>query len=150
MVYANGKQLMSPWPCPPDNRVRDFNGLANPLPCLSARGHAFTRCTEVRIGSEGAGQGGVTAVRAPLWGAQSEDCIRSFGPLSRREGGDAQGGDLSGVVTYRYAPCAKPSVRWYPRISRLSYAAYYEYEFFNCNCSHRNMFSTNIQLLEQI
>lgn len=64
MVYANGEQLMSPWPCPPDNRVRDFNGLANPLPCLSARGHAFT---EVRIG-EGAGQGGVTAVRAPLWG----------------------------------------------------------------------------------
>lgn len=26
---------MSPWPCPLDNRVRDFNGLANPLPCLS-------------------------------------------------------------------------------------------------------------------
>lgn len=87
MVYANGEQLMSPWPCPPDNRVRDFNGLANPLPCLSARGHAFTRCTEVRIGSEGAGQGGVTAVRAPLWGAQSEDCIRSSGPPARREGG---------------------------------------------------------------
>lgn len=59
MVYANGEQLMSPWPCPPDNRVRDFNGLANPLPCLSARGHAFTGCTEVRIGSEGRGTDGV-------------------------------------------------------------------------------------------
>lgn len=44
---------MSPWPCPPDNRVRDFNGLANPLPCLSARGHAFTGCTEVRIDAWG-------------------------------------------------------------------------------------------------
>lgn len=48
-VYANDGRLMSPWPCPPDNRVRDFNGLANPLPCLSARGYTFTGCTEVRI-----------------------------------------------------------------------------------------------------
>lgn len=47
---------------------------------------------------EGDGRGGVTAVRAPLWGARSEDCIRSSGPPSRRrEGGDAQGGDLSGL-----------------------------------------------------
>lgn len=42
------------------------------------------------------GRDGVTAVRAPHWGARSEDCIRSCGP-PRREGGDAQGGDLSGL-----------------------------------------------------
>lgn len=73
---------MSPWPCPPDNRVRDFNGLANPLPCLSARGHAFTGCTEVRIGSEGVGWCDCGAC-ASHWGERSEDCIRSCGPPSR-------------------------------------------------------------------
>lgn len=68
------------------------------FPVCRRGGHAFTGCTEVRIGGEGAGRGGVTAVRAPLWGARSEDCIRSCGPLSRwREGGDVQGGDLSGL-----------------------------------------------------
>lgn len=116
LIYANGERLMSPWPCPPDNRVRDFNGLANPLPCLSARGHAFTGCTEVRIGSEGAGRGGVTAVHAPLWGARSEDCIRSCGPSRDRGKGVTYKGVISpacpaGVVTCRYAPCAEPSVR---------------------------------------
>lgn len=100
VVYANDGRLMSPWPCPPDNRVRDFNGLANPLPCLSARGHAFTGCTEVRI-ADGVGQGGVTAVRAPLWGVRSEHCIRAG--RHGLKGGDAlgrkeEGNDLRSVL----------------------------------------------------
>lgn len=117
MVYANGERLMSPWPCPPDNRVRDFNGLANPLPCLSARGHAFTGCTEVRIGSEGARRGGVTAVRALLFGVR--EVKTAFVRAGRRHGGGkgvTHKGVISpacpaGVVTCRYAPCAEPSVR---------------------------------------
>lgn len=54
--YATDRQLMSPWLCPPDNRVRDFNGLANPLPCLSVSpscrvGDAFSAGTEVKLGA---------------------------------------------------------------------------------------------------
>ena len=118
--YAIGRRLMSPWPCPLDNRVRDFNGLANPLPCLSVSPSVGGRRIQGTHGGKNRGRVvwlrygrslGLFSLCLSLSLSLFIEETATCGLSSRGQGGCR----LPCHVPERWkpAPCADPSVRWY-------------------------------------